>query len=36
VVEREMDSDTLEDRRRELEGRVNRLMEITEARVGVR
>ena len=35
VVEREMDADTLEDRRRGLEGSLNRLMEISEARVGV-
>ena len=35
VVEREMDADTLEERRRELEKRVNRLMEISAARVGV-
>jgi lysophospholipid acyltransferase (LPLAT)-like uncharacterized protein len=35
VVERKIDADTLEERRRELEERVNRLMEISEARVGV-
>jgi lysophospholipid acyltransferase (LPLAT)-like uncharacterized protein len=35
VVEREMDAETLEERRRELEDRVNQLMEISEARVGV-
>lgn len=34
-VEREMDADTLEDRRRGLEDSLNRLMEISEARVGV-
>jgi len=35
VVEREMDADTLEERRRDLENSLNRLMEISEARVGV-
>lgn len=35
VVEKEMNSDALEERRRELEKRVNRLMEISAARVGV-
>jgi lysophospholipid acyltransferase (LPLAT)-like uncharacterized protein len=35
VVERKMNADTLEERRRELEKRVNRLMEISAARVGV-
>jgi len=35
IVEREMDADTLEDRRRDLEDSLNRLMEISEARVGV-
>ncbi len=34
VVEKEMNSDTLEERRRELEKRVNCLMEISAARVG--
>jgi len=34
VVEKEMNSDALEERRRELEKRVNRLMEISAARVG--
>jgi lysophospholipid acyltransferase (LPLAT)-like uncharacterized protein len=35
VVERRIDADTLEEYRRELEERLNRLMEISEARVGV-
>jgi len=35
AVEREIGADTLEERRRELEDRVNRLMEISEERVGV-
>ena len=34
-VEKKMDGDALEECRRELEARVNRLMEISEARVGV-
>jgi lysophospholipid acyltransferase (LPLAT)-like uncharacterized protein len=34
-VEKKMDGDALEECRRELETRVNRLMEISEARVGV-
>jgi lysophospholipid acyltransferase (LPLAT)-like uncharacterized protein len=35
VVEKRIDADTLEECRRELEERLNRLMEISEARVGV-
>jgi len=35
AIEREIDADTLEECRRELEDRVNRLMEISEERVGV-
>ena len=35
LVEREMDADSLEDRRRDLEESINRLMEISEERVGV-
>jgi len=35
VVEREMDADTLEERRLTLESSLNQLMEISEARVGV-
>jgi len=35
VVEKEIDADTLEERRRELEERLNRLMEISEARIRV-
>ena len=36
LVEKKIDADTLEERRRELEERLNRLMEISEARAGVR
>ena len=35
VVEREMDADTLEERRLALENNLNRLMEISEERIGV-
>ncbi len=35
LVEREMDADRLEERRLDLENSLNRLMEISEARVGV-
>jgi lysophospholipid acyltransferase (LPLAT)-like uncharacterized protein len=35
IVEREMDADKFEDRRRDLEDSLNRLMEISEVRVGV-
>ena len=35
LVEKKIDADTLEERRRELEERLNQLMEISEARVGV-
>ena len=35
VVEKKIDADTLEERRCELEERLNQLMEISEARVGV-
>ncbi len=35
LVEREMDANRLEERRLDLENSLNRLMEISEARVGV-